>query len=196
MTDTTTFYVYVLFRPDGRPCYVGKGRGGRVMDHYRRRAFNPHLAAIMALARTQGQELPWRIAAADMTESEALAVEKMLVAALGRNSEGGLLVNLTPGGDKGFKGGTHRPESRAKTSAALKGRTKTPEHVAAAAAAQRGGTKKSGWWSTEEGRAKQRQNNSGVFKTGHRHTPETIEKCRAAAIRQANSRRAHKEMQS
>ncbi len=27
------YYVYVLKSPDGRPFYVGKGSGGRVMDH-------------------------------------------------------------------------------------------------------------------------------------------------------------------
>src|SRR5262249_44864965 len=84
------------------------------------------------------------------------------------------------------RGRKHSPEWCAKISASLKGKAKTAEHAAAAGAAQRGGTKKSGWWSTEEGRAKQRQNNPSKFVKGHKHSPKAVEKIRAARLRQKN----------
>ncbi len=28
MTDKRIYYVYVIFRPNGEPCYVGKGKVG------------------------------------------------------------------------------------------------------------------------------------------------------------------------
>jgi hypothetical protein len=76
------------------------------------------------------------------------------------------------------------PEWCAAVSAAMTGKSKTPEHIAATAAAQRGKKKKSGWWSTEEGRAKQRANNPGH--TGHHHSEETKAVLRAARARQPN----------
>lgn len=203
------FYVYAIFRPDGSPCYVGKGKGDR-WRHNGKYGRNYHLLRIVAKAKAEGQEIVRVKLAEDLTEGEALDLEAFFIASVGREAHGGPLVNLSDGGDRGpvgfkwtpelnainprFRGKSHRPESRELTSAALKGRPKTAEHIAKAGAARRGITQVSGWWSTEEGRAKQRANNSGH--AGHKHSPETVEKIRRATIRQFASAQARKAVQT
>jgi hypothetical protein len=177
------FYVYLLRRLDGRPCYVGKGKGER-WRHQRGR--NEHLLNIIRQAKLLGKELPAEKIRENLSEDEAFALERKLIAFYGREDLGtGDLVNLTDGGE-GLSGYKPSPTSNAKRSAALKGREKTIEHVANAAAALRGSKKSSGWWSTKEGLAKQRQNNRSRFARGHKHSPETTEKLRAARFAQQN----------
>lgn len=89
------FYVYVIFRPDGEPCYVGKGHGRRINKH-EWRAKNPHLAAII---RAAGGTLPKVKVREGLFEHEALEVEVAFIAAIGREANGGPLVNLTDGGE-------------------------------------------------------------------------------------------------
>lgn len=93
--------------------------------------------------------------AENLSEPEAFKIESELIAQYGRADRGGILVNLTDGGDGvvghkrtpeqrmalsvARKGNTFlSPEARAKISAALKGRPKSPEHIAAARAAKKG----------------------------------------------------------
>ena len=200
MTEDATFYVYLMSRLDGRPCYVGKGKGER-WRHHGKCGRNRHLISIIKQARAQGQELPRVKVLEGITEEHAFRVEKALIAFFGREDLGtGLLVNLTDGGDgtSGYRpsaelierqaatrrGRPQSPESNAKRSAALRGRKKSPEHIVAAAAGQCGSKRLSGWWSTEEGRAKQRQNDHS--RLGQPHTPETIEKIKTARANQTN----------
>ena len=168
----------------------------------RSRHKNHHLKHIVAQAKADGRELPKVKLAENLTDDEALELEKVFIAAIGREAHGGPLVNLTDGGDgpSGYqptpeliarqvaarKGWHHTDEMRAQISARFKGIPKTPEHKAKVADAQRGKKKMTGWWSTEEGRAKQKANNPSPFKPGHKHSPETIEKIRAARLRQTN----------
>lgn len=204
--SSRVYYFYILFRPNGIPCYVGKGKGNRWLEHEKMGAKHPniHLRNIILEAQKSGKELPKIKLRENLTEAEAFKLEKIFIKALGREKDGGCLVNSTNGGE-GFSGLVFTSEHRAKMRAArrrrphnskeqnrsislaLKGKPKTPEHRAAAGLAQRGGTKKSGWWSTEEGRAKQRANNPGH--TGHKHTQETKAliraKTKAARARQA-----------
>jgi NUMOD3 motif len=89
------FYVYVIFRPNGVPCYVGKGKGRR----WKRHALQPcniHLKHIYANA---GGALPTVKVGEKMTEDEAFAVEIAFIAAIGREERGGPLVNKTDGGE-------------------------------------------------------------------------------------------------
>jgi hypothetical protein len=92
-------YVYVIFRPDGSPCYVGKGRGKRWQSHFwdfKSRKINPHLASII----TQGKgRLPVILLRTELTNAEACEIEIALIRAIGREKHGGPLVNLTDGGD-------------------------------------------------------------------------------------------------
>lgn len=89
------FYVYILFRPDGRPCYVGKGCNYRWKDH-ERKASNPHLGRIIASA---GGVVPKIKLREGLTNSAAIEIELALIAAIGRIKNGGPLVNLTDGGE-------------------------------------------------------------------------------------------------
>lgn len=191
------FYVYAYFRLDGTPCYVGKGKGER-WRHRGKYGRNKHFLNIRAQAKAIGLDLPCMKLVEDLTEEAALQIEYDLIRLVGREANGGPLVNLTDGGDNGPVGYKHPPELRAHHSAIRKGRkhspewcaaisagmpkTKTPEHIAAAAAGRRGIKNKSGWWSTEEGRAKQQKNNRGH--TGHKHSPETIRIVKFARMRQ------------
>lgn len=140
------FYVYLIFRPDGRPCYVGKGQGNRWCRH-EWRSTNPHLANIIKAA---GGTLPKTRIADGLTEAEAFALEKKTIVQIGREVNGGPLVNLTDGGEgvsglrfsaearerlsrirlgnKSSVGRIVSPETRAKMRAAKVGRRLRPEH--------------------------------------------------------------------
>lgn len=194
------FYVYILFRLNGLPCYVGKGAGDRWERHEgRAKHKNKHLGSIIDQARAAGKELPKIKAAEGLTEESAFDLERLLIGCIGRG-EDGPLVNLTDGGDgpAGFKpsaeqlahhsairqGRKHSDEWRANISAGLKGKPKSAAHSAAVGAAHKGKKRTIGWWSTAEGRAKQRANNPG--NSGKKHSEETKAVIQAARFRQTN----------
>ena len=141
------FYVYVIFRPNGVPCYVGKGQKDRWL-HHAKKCHNRHLASIYAQA---GGSLPLVKVREGLSEFHALQTEVALISAIGRGSSGPL-VNLTDGGD-GVSGYDPPESHRAKTRAALIGRKRpdsigeavkrawldiTPERRANMSAAQKG----------------------------------------------------------
>jgi NUMOD3 motif len=128
----SAFYVYVMFRPDGRPCYVGKGSGERYRLMSRR--YNRHLARIIAEA---GGKIESAKVAVHLSESEAHEYERLLIGALGRERFGGILVNDTDGGD-GISGYVATDELRAQQSATRKGRKRSPEACAKQSAARKG----------------------------------------------------------
>lgn len=149
-----SFYVYVLFRPDGAPCYIGKGSGNRLHHHDKMPNCHPnaHLARIIKRA---GGKLPKAIIRDGMTEAEALALESSIIRSIGRRDLGhGPLVNYTDGGD-GMSGWVpsqetrekirrantgHKPtaEQLVKMSKASKGRKKSPAHAQNIAAGLKG----------------------------------------------------------
>lgn len=111
--DDRVFYVYVLFRPwDGSPCYIGKGKGKRWREHAISGAKhkNRHLANIF---KKSGGKLPAVKIREGLTELEAFEAECALIAALGRQIDGGPLVNLTDGGE-GVVGMAHSEETKAR----------------------------------------------------------------------------------
>lgn len=85
---------------------------------------NRHLQAIYDLYGP----IAWYKVRENLTEIEAYATEKALIAYWGRGNNG-ILCNATEGGD-GAVGHQKSEETRAKLSAALKGRVLTAEHRA------------------------------------------------------------------
>lgn len=152
------FYVYVFFRPNGIPCYVGKGHGRRWERHEKvgkpERGYNTRLNRIIALA---GGSLPKIKVRENLTEKDAFETERSLIAAIGRaDRKLGPLVNLTDGGEGStgtvvseatrakFRARKFSAATRAQMSASGSGRPHAPEHVEKVAAAQRGKPKASG----------------------------------------------------
>jgi len=137
------FYVYILSRPDGTPFYVGKGQAERIIEHEReaRLGRRGHKISIIRKIWNGGGEVLYRIDGHFSEEQDAFAAEKRIIAAIGRIKNGGPLVNQTDGGD-GVSGFSQviTPEMRAKISASLTGKKKSPEHVAKVAAKRRGCT--------------------------------------------------------
>lgn len=89
------FYVYIYFRLDGSPCYVGKGYRERWISH-KRKSCNKHLAAII---KNSGGDLPVVKIRQGLTEVQANEIEVALIKAIGRKANGGPLVNQTDGGE-------------------------------------------------------------------------------------------------
>jgi len=150
MTDLLIHYIYVAFYPNGIPCYVGKGKGGRWLHHLTK-SHNKRLAGVV---RKAGGSIPIIKLRENLTEAEAFEIEIALIAAIGRRDLGtGPLLNLTAGGD-GVVGHRRTPaqrkqmsvsrkgivptrETAAKISAKLKNVPKTPAHCAAVSAAKK-----------------------------------------------------------
>ena len=71
------FYVYV-YGIAGRIVYVGKGMGGRAWQHLRK-SHNRSLNQTIAAARKAGQRIRVRLIANNLTETEALRLEKRAI---------------------------------------------------------------------------------------------------------------------
>ncbi|PDT79960.1 NUMOD3 domain-containing DNA-binding protein [Sinorhizobium sp. BJ1] len=134
------FYVYAWLRPCGTPFYIGKGKGDR--DRETKRA-NPHFKRIVDKIKRSGNEAIVIRVLENLDEDEAFELEKALIRSYGRkNNRTGILVNMTDGGE-GPQGRAHSEESiakmrlahsniseetRAKMSAAQKGKKLSEEH--------------------------------------------------------------------
>lgn len=98
------FYVYIIWRPDGRPCYVGKGKGDRWKAHFSR-THNRHLRNIVAkygdLLRVERIFIE--------SESRAYELEAFLIGQIGRHPNGPL-VNQSDGGKGGSAGRKMTPD--------------------------------------------------------------------------------------
>ncbi len=133
------FYVYICFRPNGIPCYIGKGKEGRAFESAQGRNGNKHLSATV---RRAGGEIPVVILSDSLLEKEAFALEVQLIKAIGRKPNGPL-VNLTDGGEgpagrvqpaeerahrgKKSQEAFQRPEVKSKHSASLRRYYSNPE---------------------------------------------------------------------
>lgn len=96
--ETKRSYVYIIFRRNGVPCYVGQGVGDRYKRHgYNKSSRNPHLAAIYKNAGDN--PLPVAIIRDGLSRDEAVEIEAAFIQAIGRECNGGPLVNRTDGGE-------------------------------------------------------------------------------------------------
>lgn len=131
----------MIFKPNGTPCYIGKGFGKRM--HYHSKLgdnhHNPYLANIF---KKYGNDLPTVIIKSGMLEKDAFGLECLLISIIGRKDlNQGPLANRTEGGEGTsgvrhseatiarlkiiHKGKIQSEESNAKRSVALKGKSTT-----------------------------------------------------------------------
>jgi NUMOD3 motif len=102
--DRSDFYVYLYKYPNGVPFYAGLGTGKRLKKHlYAARTggkdCNPYKQNIIKKILAQGQEPVVEKIIANIDREFAALVEQEVIAKYGRRSDGGLLVNMTGGGD-------------------------------------------------------------------------------------------------
>lgn len=127
------FYVYEHWRPDNGTCfYVGKGHRDRA---YSMKGRNSHHKAIIAKLGRLGLSIEVRIHKADLTETDAFALECERIAFW--RSIGDNLVNRTNGGD-GVRGHLISEEQRRKISEANRGKRRSAETRARMSAAFKG----------------------------------------------------------
>jgi hypothetical protein len=158
MSNAQIFYVYEHWRLDRDECfYVGKGKKNRA---YSRGGRSSHWGNIVAKLERIGSSYEVRLVATDLKESEAFSLEKERILFWRDKVD---LCNKTDGGDgvsglvmsegsrqkmsakaKGRPGNItmlgrkHSDETRAKMSAAHKGKSKSAEHAAKVGAAHKG----------------------------------------------------------
>ena len=94
------YYVYVLFRWDGVPFYIGKGKKDRIAAHLSPARLNKksHKNNIIKKTITLVGEVPSVKIRSNLTEAKAHQIEIALIAAIGR-APSGPLVNGTDGGE-------------------------------------------------------------------------------------------------
>jgi hypothetical protein len=95
------YYVYILFNWLGIPFYVGKGMGNRIDAHEKSTDTSNWLKnEIIEQTWVMLNEVPKVIVRDQLPESDAFALEIMLISAIGRLDLGtGPLTNMTVGGD-------------------------------------------------------------------------------------------------
>lgn len=158
MANSQIFYVYEHWRLDRDECfYVGKGKGGRA---YSRGGRNSHWNNIVAKLERIGSGYEVKLVKTGLTEPESFSLEKERIVFWKDRVD---LCNKTDGGDgvsglvmsdysrqkmsekaKGRPGNItmlgrkHSDETRAKMSAAHKGKQKSAEHAAKVGASHKG----------------------------------------------------------
>lgn len=121
----TNFYTYAYLREDGTPYYVGKGTG--------KRAWKKHFKVPVPKESRRIQLLH-----TDLTEDQALLLEKQLIAQHGRKDLGtGILINRTDGGE-GSTGYVPTDEIKYLCGSSFRGKKQTKEHNEKRANANRG----------------------------------------------------------
>lgn len=101
---TENCYVYTYSYPNGVPFYVGIGSGHRMQYHLtcaknNRKDVNQYKKNIIQKILREGQEPIIKKIVDNIDREFAALIEQEFIAKYGRRSEGGLLVNMTAGGE-------------------------------------------------------------------------------------------------
>lgn len=144
MTSIPRFYVYILYRPDGRPFYVGKGQGKRIDVHEKlaSKGHKAHRYSIIRKVWSEGGEVIKQKVYETDDQDDAYAMEHYLIASIGREN----LANENDGGygNRGWvvtdafrerqrelrTGSKLSPETWAKVQAAKVGKPRSAECIA------------------------------------------------------------------
>ena len=108
------YYVYAYLRNSGTPYYIGKGKNGRAYDKSHTTRPPKDRSKIVFLET-------------NLTELGALALERRYIRWYGRILDGGILRNITEGGEG--NSGPRSEEWRRNHSAKLTGKTLTKDHI-------------------------------------------------------------------
>jgi hypothetical protein len=143
--------VYFYFREDGTPYYVGIGTKNRPFEKHAHRSHNKDFKP-----RNEQQIL---IIHQDLSREEAKKLEIEYIAKFKRKCDGGILINLTIGGD-GRNGDKASEETKRKMSEAHKGKIIKPESVIKMVETRKAN---GSFIPTEETRQKLSQSLKGIF---------------------------------
>ena len=111
------YYTYAWLREDGTPYYIGKGIGSRAYRRHKRGdnyISSPSRDIVLFLKK-------------NLTEFDAYKHENYIISILGLKSEGGILINMSYGGE-GSSGRIPSEYCIQRTKQANVGRTLTEEH--------------------------------------------------------------------
>lgn len=156
MSEEEKFYVYALLDPrkpgeykygeyefEYKPFYIGKGSGDRMYVHLyeaygkydiKRGCRSYKCNKIRKIKEETGKDPIIIRLEEELSESSSLNLEILLISIMGKYNEGGILTNVTDGGD-GTSGLVHRDKSKEKISIANSGKKnfwfgkRLPKHI-------------------------------------------------------------------
>lgn len=146
------YCVYFYVRDDGTPYYVGIGKKKRPFAKHTHRSHN------IDFKPTRNEQI--LIIHKDITNEEAKKLEIEYIARFKRKCDGGILTNLTIGGD-GRNGDKASEETKRKMSEARKGRIIKPESIAKMVETR---IANGNYKHTEETKKKLSESHKGLFK--------------------------------
>lgn len=100
------YYVYIYHNENGIPYYIGKGKNNRIKEHLSnaRTGIKYPLADKIRSLWKIGKEPLFQKVVDNISESSAFAIEADLISSYKRRIDGGLLLNLSIGGEKSASG--------------------------------------------------------------------------------------------
>lgn len=174
------YYIYCLFRPDGSPLYIGKGKGRRYRVHeWNCNIGKNYKSNIIAKAKRASLEIPKIVIRNNLNEEEAFKFERAFIKAIGRYPNGPL-VNMTDGGEGAS--GSRQPKTkwhREKIGLALLGHGFSDETRAKISATKRG---KPSLWNKGKSLSEEHKDKLRAAKLGRALSEEHKAKIGAALI--------------